>query len=113
MGASFEISMAGEALLPKAWIDRYLERGELSVMYTSKESRPIGVAVVTDENKGICELKNLAIHPAFQCKGFGMKLINKLCEHYKHRFHTMQAPATASKAAGFKKFLCKKPTVSP
>lgn len=81
----------------ESMIDRYLERGELFVMYTSKESRPIGVAVVTDENKGICELKNLAIDPAFQRKGFGMRLVNYLCEHYKHQFHTMQVGTGDSK----------------
>lgn len=74
----------------ESMIDRYLGRGELFVLFFLEELKPIGVAVVTDENRGVCELKNLAIDPDFQRKGFGMKFVSYLCRYYKHQFHSMQ-----------------------
>lgn len=73
----------------ESMIDRYLERGELFVMFAPKSDEPIGVAVVTDEGDGICELKNIAIATDFHRKGYGRRLINYLCQDYKERFHTM------------------------
>lgn len=53
----------------ESMIDRYLERGDLYVM--NDEANPIAVAVVTDEGNGVYELKNLAVIPAYQRKGYG------------------------------------------
>lgn len=47
----------------ESMIDRYLERGDLYVMYDKLLTEPVAVAVVTDEGKGIRELKNLAVAP--------------------------------------------------
>lgn len=74
----------------ESMIDRYLERGELHILFDLEELKPTGVAVVTEEGEDICELKNLAIAPAFQRKGLGTKVVDYLCRHYRHRFHTMQ-----------------------
>lgn len=74
----------------ESMIDRYLERGELFVLSNPNNAMPIGVAVITDENEGICELKNLAIAPSYQRQGIGKKMIDYLCRHYQSRFHTMQ-----------------------
>lgn len=41
----------------ESMIDRYLERGDLYVMYDKLFTEPVAVAVVTDEGKGIRELK--------------------------------------------------------
>lgn len=71
-------------------IDRYLERGEMAVMQ-NRAGAPVAVAVVTDEGNGILELKNLAVHPLFQRKGYGRRMIAYLCGHYKNRFHTLLA----------------------
>ena len=74
----------------ESMIDRYLDRGEMFVMQ-DQTATPIAVAVVTDEGDGTLELKNLAVHPHFQRKGHGRRMIAHLCEHYKHRFHTLLA----------------------
>lgn len=72
----------------ESMIDRYLERGELYVLYRGE--RAIAVAVVTDEGNGLCELKNLAVDEAFQRQGYGSRLLNILCERYGRDFHSMQ-----------------------
>ena len=74
----------------ESMIDRYLERGEMFVML-NRETTPVAVAVVTDEGGGILELKNLAVHPLCQRKGYGQRMIAYVCEHYKDRFHTLLA----------------------
>lgn len=53
----------------ESMIDRYLERGDLYVMYDKLFTEPVAVAVVTDEGKGVRELKNLAVAPHWQRKG--------------------------------------------
>ena len=54
-------------------IDAYLERGRMYQLTAGGES--VGVCVVTDEAEGICEVKNLAVHPAFQRRGYGRRLL--------------------------------------
>lgn len=46
-------------------------------------------AVVTDEGCDICELKNLAVTPQYQRRGYGKKMINYLCNHYADKFRYM------------------------
>ena len=74
----------------ESMIDRYLERGEMFVMQ-NQAATPVAIAVVTDEGDGVLELKNLAVHPLFQRKGYGKRMIAYVCEHYKDRFHTLLA----------------------
>lgn len=61
-------------------IDRYLERGDMYVLKT-----PLGMAlcVVTDEGDGVLELKNIAVEPVCQKKGYGRRLIRFICQKYK------------------------------
>lgn len=72
----------------ESMIDRYLERGDMFVMLDAAET-PVSVAVVTDEGNGVLELKNLAVAPHFQRKGYGKKMIAFLRHRYKNRFHTL------------------------
>lgn len=72
----------------ESMIDRYLDRGEMFVMYDS-EDEPVCSAVVTDEGDDIFELKNLAVSPQFQRKGYGREMVNFLCRHYADRFRFM------------------------
>lgn len=65
----------------ESMVDRYLERGDMFVLF-SPTMAAIGVAVVTDEGNGVCELKNLAVHPDFQRCGYGRKMVEFLCNHY-------------------------------
>ena len=74
----------------ESMIDRYLDRGEMFVM-RNREDKPVAIAVVTDEGDGILELKNLAVDPSFQRKGYGRRMIEYLCRHYRQRFHTLLA----------------------
>ena len=56
-------------------IDRYLERG---TMYVLEDNGVKSLCVVTDEQNGILELKNIATEPAFQKKGYGKALLDYL-----------------------------------
>ena len=77
-------------------IDRYLDRG---TMYVLEDGGLRAVCVVTDEGNGVLELKNLAVEPAFQGKGYGRTLIRFLEETYAGRYAVLQvgtgdSPAT-------------------
>ena len=90
----------------ESMIDRYLERGEMFVLAENSEVK--AACVVTEEGKGIYEIKNIAVYPQFQHRGYGKRLIFFLLEHYKARCHTMlvgtgESPETLSfyKQCGF------------
>ena len=80
----------------ESMIDRYLEQGEMFVMLDLAET-PVAIAVVTDEGNGTLELKNLAVAPLFQQKGYGRKMVEYLLRRYKGRFHTLIAGTGDSK----------------
>ena len=73
----------------ESMIDRYLERGDLYVMYDKLLTEPVAVAVVTDEGKGIRELKNLAVAPHWQRKGYGRRFFFFVF----HQWNCAQLPA--------------------
>ena len=77
-------------------VDRYLERG---IMY-----------VLTDEGDGILELKNLAVEPAAQGKGYGKAMVDFLVRTYKEQYTVLQvgtgdSPSTIPfyEACGFRR----------
>ena len=72
----------------ESMIDRYLDRGDLFVMYVDERTW-IAVAVVTEEEEGVYELKNLAVDPVYQRKGFGRQMVDFLCRHYQQTGHTL------------------------
>lgn len=61
-------------------IDRYLERGDMFVLYDNGLK---SACVVTREEEGIYEIKNIATVPFFQRQGYGKRLIEFLFEHYQ------------------------------
>lgn len=63
-------------------IDRYLDRG---TMYVLKDNGAEAVCVVTDEGGGILEIKNLAVAPGYQRRGYGRYLIEFLAGRYSGR----------------------------
>ena len=63
-------------------IDRYLERG---TMYVLEDDGVKAECVVTDEGDGILELKNLAVEPAFQGRGYGKNMVDFLVRTYKEQ----------------------------
>lgn len=68
-------------------IDRYLKRGTL---YILKENDILGECVVTDEGDGVLELKNIAIYPRYQKKGYGKKLIEFIERKYRGEYKTLK-----------------------
>ena len=70
----------------ESMIDRYLERGE---MFALEDNGLKAICVVTDEGNGICELKNIAVIPEAQRKGYGKKLIGYLTDYYSEKYTAM------------------------
>lgn len=69
-------------------IDRYLERGD---MYALRDAGGVrAVCVVTDEGDGVLELKNIAVAPEAQRKGYGRALVEFLLREYLGRFSALQ-----------------------
>ena len=68
-------------------IDRYLERG---VMYVLEDDGVKAACVVTDEGNGILELKNIAVAPDFQRKGYGRALVTFLIQTYRGQYQVLQ-----------------------
>lgn len=68
-------------------IDRYLERG---VMYVLEEDGVKAECVVTDEGDGVLELKNIAVEPDFQGRGYGKALVNHIIQTYKGQYTVLQ-----------------------
>ena len=60
-------------------IDRYLERGEMFVL---DDQGVKAEGVVTKEADGVYELKNIAVYPEHQRKGYGKRLIELLFAQY-------------------------------
>lgn len=72
----------------ESMIARYLDRGTLYVL----DDRGVkGLCVVTDEGGGVLELKNLAVEPTFQGRGYGRALIEFLARRYKGQYALLQA----------------------
>ena len=68
-------------------VDRYLERG---FMYVLEDDGVKAECVVTDEGDDILELKNLAVEPAAQGKGYGKAMVNFLVQTYKGQYAVLQ-----------------------
>ena len=64
----------------ESMIDRYLERGDMFVLYDDGLK---ACCVVTCEGEGIYEIKNIATISFFQRQGYGKRLIQFLFEHYR------------------------------
>lgn len=60
-------------------IDKYLERGEMFVL---NDDGVKAECVVTKESDYCYELKNIAVHPDYQNKGYGKLLIKYLFSYY-------------------------------
>ena len=69
-------------------IDRYLERGELFILEVAGEVKAI--CVVTNEGKGLFEIKNLATVPNQQRMGYGKQIVSYVCDYFAKSGHTMQ-----------------------
>ena len=68
-------------------IERYLDRG---TMYVLDDDGVKCECVVTDEGKGVLEIKNIATEPAHQGKGYGKILIDFVAMEYKGKYSILQ-----------------------
>ncbi|SHI82116.1 Acetyltransferase (GNAT) domain-containing protein [Clostridium amylolyticum] len=67
-------------------IDRYLERGDVFALYDGNLK---SICVVTKEEEGIYELKNIATYERYQGKGYGKALVNYILDQYSDKCKTM------------------------
>ena len=87
-------------------IDRYLSRGELFVAFDEKEEA-VAAAVVTKEDDGLYELKNIAVAPGLRRQGLGREMLDFLLNRYRGngimQVGTGESPATLGfyRACGF------------
>lgn len=68
-------------------VEKYLDKG---TMFLLEDGAPKAECIVTDEG-GILEVKNIAVRPEAQGKGYGRALLQFVEDHYRGRFHTLQA----------------------
>ena len=68
-------------------IERYLERG---TMYVLEDDGVKAECVVTDEGDGVLELKNIAVEPAFQGRGYGKVVVDFLVQIYAGQYAVLQ-----------------------
>ena len=69
-------------------IDRYLEKGKMYIL--TEENAVKAECVVTDEGGGVLEIKNIAVKPEFQGKGYGKAMISFIEEKYRENFSILQ-----------------------
>jgi len=68
-------------------IDRYLERGR---MYVLDDHGIKCECVITDEGKGVLEIKNIATVPQHQGKGYAKALIDFIIQEYRGQYDILQ-----------------------
>ena len=71
----------------ESMIDRYLERG---TMYALDDGGVKAVCVVTDEGDGVLEIKNLAVLPVCQRKGYGRKFVEFIKNTFRGTYKILQ-----------------------
>lgn len=68
-------------------IDLYLERGDMFVLFDDGVK---GECVVTNEGDGVLEIKNIAVVPEFNNKGYGSALIEFIAQRYRGQYSVLQ-----------------------
>ncbi|MDO4547894.1 MAG: GNAT family N-acetyltransferase [Clostridia bacterium] len=63
-------------------IDKYLDDGEMYVLF--ENGNTVAVAVVVDYGDE-CEIKNIAVDPKCQLRGYGSFMIRHLASVYRHK----------------------------
>ena len=71
----------------ESMVDRYLEKGN---MYVLEDGNVKAECVVTDEGNEILEIKNIAVDPENQGKGYGKALIDFLASKYADEYSVLQ-----------------------
>ena len=76
-------------------IDRYIADG---TMYVLDDNGVKGECVVLNVGNNTLEIKNIAIHPDYQRKGYGKALIDFIIEKYKGKYSVLQVGTGESQA---------------
>ena len=91
-------------------IDKYLDKGQMFVL---DDEGIKAECVVTQEGDNIIEIKNIAVYPKYQKKGYGRKLIEFIETKYKNDFDIIRVGTGDSKLTipfyencGFKRSYC-------
>ena len=71
----------------ESMVDRYLERGDMFVLYDNGLK---AACVVTREGEGIYEIKNIATVPEYQGKGYARALIEFVINNYRGKYSILQ-----------------------
>lgn len=59
-------------------VEKYIDKGRMFVLYDDACARPAGEAVVIKLHDGAFEIKNIAVDPCFQKRGYGAALIRHI-----------------------------------
>ena len=91
-------------------IDKYLDRGQMFVL---DDEGIKAECVVTQEGDNVIEIKNIAVYPKYQKKGYGKKLIEFIETKYKNDFDIIRVGTGDSELTipfyencGFKRSYC-------
>lgn len=70
----------------ESMIDRYINRG---TMWALDDDGVKAVCIVTDESDDTLEIKNIAVEPSYQNRGYGRCLIEFIIGRYADRYKTL------------------------
>lgn len=91
-------------------VDKYLDRGQMFVL---DDEGIKAECVVTQEGDNVIEIKNIAVYPKYQKKGYGKKLIEFIETKYKNDFDIIRVGTGDSRLTvpfyencGFRKSYC-------
>ena len=84
----------------ESMIDKYLERGDMFVL---NDEGVKAECVVTKEADGIYEIKNIAVSPDFQRRGYGKRLIEYVLSYYSDGRTMLVGTGDVPSALGFYK----------
>lgn len=68
-------------------INKYIDRG---TMYGIFNEDIVAVCVVTNEGRGVLEIKNIAVKPEYQKMGYGRRLIEFIENKYSREYSILQ-----------------------
>ncbi len=68
-------------------IDKYISDAKMFVL---DDGGVVGEIAVIEKERGILEIKNLAVKESFQRLGYGKKLIRFVCEKFKDEYSVLQ-----------------------
>ena len=67
-------------------IEKYLYNGEMFALYNDDLK---SLCVVTEEQAGVYEIKNIVTVPKYQMMGYGKHLISYIADYYKSSGHEL------------------------